>query len=823
MNISKVNISDIVKLSGAEWAQKKNDATISQIITDSRTVFSPQSSLFIAVKGERHDGHSFIEDLYARGIRHFLISDKKLDTKKYGDANFLLTQNTLSALQKWAAAHRKQFHFPVIAITGSNGKTIVKEWLFQLLKDDFNIVRSPKSYNSQLGVPLSVLQMNETHSLGIFEAGISFSGEMEKLENILQPEIGIFTTLTNAHSENFESNEIKAREKAILFKNSETIVYNAKNDVVEKAVKDLPVKNKISVGHQRLSSLLIGEVIPDTSGTKVNLKWKSNDFTIHIPFFDRASVEDALLCAAVLLHLHFEINVIKNRLTHLNAVEMRLELINGINNCTIISDVYNSDISSLGISLDLLNQQKQSSKKTLILSDILQEKMSPEELYSRVALMLKEKNISRFIGIGPVISEYAELFSGKSEFYSTTADFLNSIRESDFQNESILIKGARKFELEKITEFLQLKVHETVLEINLNAVAHNLNHYRSLLYPDTKIMAMVKAFSYGSGSFEIANILEYNRADYLAVAYADEGADLRRNGITVPIMVMNPEKNGFNLLIDQQLEPEIYSMKILNEFVSFLKLKGIKNYPVHIKVDTGMHRLGFLQDEWNDLAGQIKNTDEIKIISVFSHLAASEDKNFDSFTNEQATLLQKAKEIIHTATGYDFLVHILNSSGISRFPKYHFDMVRLGIGLYGIGVDEKENKKLQFTMRMRTVVSQIKTIPNGETIGYGRKGKTDKDMQIAILPIGYADGFARSLGNGNGKVKINDQWFSTIGNVCMDMIMLDITGANVKEGELAIIFDDQQSLKEMADAMETISYEVLTSVSPRVKRVYFKE
>jgi alanine racemase len=823
MNITAALISKVAAFTEAEWIQKSKDVLISQIITDSRTIFAPETSLFIAIKGERHDGHQFIEELYRRGIRNFLISDAKLDLKKYPDANILLASDSLVALQNWAKVHRSKFNYPVIAITGSNGKTIVKEWLFQLLRNEFSIVRSPKSYNSQLGVPLSVLQMNETHTLGIFEAGISFMNEMQKLESILKPNLGIFITLSNAHSENFDSEEVKAKEKSKLFSNCETVIFNADNDLVEKSILSLSVKNKISVGHQRLASLLIEEVIPSAKGTTVNLKFKTTAFKIQIPFFDRASIEDAMLCVAVMLNMNYEISIIQERISSIGAVEMRLEMINGINNCTIISDVYNSDISSLGISLDLLNQQKQVARKTIILSDILQEKMSAQELYGKVAEMIKEKNISRFIGIGSVISAYANLFPENSEFYSSTAEFLSKIHHSNFQNEAILIKGARKFELEKITERLQQKVHETVLEINLNAVAHNLNHYRSQLYPNTKIMAMVKAFSYGSGSFEIANILEYNRADYLAVAYADEGADLRNNGITLPIMVMNPEKNGFTLLIEKELEPEIYSMKLLNDFISYLKSRGIKNYPVHLKVDTGMHRLGFMPNEWNNLAEIIKNSSEIKIVSVFSHLAASEDQNFDKFTNEQASLLQKACEIIKTALGYDFLIHILNSSGITRFPKYHFNMVRLGIGLYGVGTDEKENKKLQFTMRMRTVVSQIKTIPKGDTIGYGRKGVANKEMQIAILPIGYADGFSRQLGNGIGEVKINEKNYRVIGNVCMDMIMVDITGGNVKEGDQVIIFDDQQSLLSLAKSMETIPYEVLTSVSSRVKRVYFRE
>jgi alanine racemase len=823
MNISPILLSEIARLTDAKIVQPKNECFISHLITDSRTVINPADSLFIAMKGERHDGHNYIEELYTKGIRCFLISKADIDFSKYSKAVFLITDNTLLAVQKWAATHRRKFSYPVIAITGSNGKTIVKEWLFQLLRNEYSVVRSPKSYNSQLGVPLSVLQMNEQHTLAVFEAGISQPGEMSKLEEILKPDIGIFITLTQAHSENFKSEDEKASEKAVLFTQSEVIIFNADNDEIEKAVLQKNAAVKFSVGHQRLANLLVRSVMPVKNGTEVQLQRNGTDFTLIIPFFDRASVEDALLCAAMMMHFGYDVTTIQTRILLLNAVEMRLEMLNGINNCTVISDVYNSDFSSLRISLDLLNQQKQTSGKTLILSDILQEKTPSEELYARVADLLREKNINRFIGIGPAVSSFASLFGDTSEFYASTADFIHHYHERNFWNEAVLVKGARKFELEKVIELLQQKVHETVLEINLNAIAHNFNYYRSLLFPNTKIMAMVKAFSYGSGSFEIANILEYNRADYLAVAYADEGADLRRSGITLPVMVMNPEKNAFSVLTERRLEPEIYSVKILNEFTEFLRDKGIRNYPVHIKVDTGMHRLGFLPEEWNELANKLSLSQEIKVVSVFSHLAVSEDKNFDHYTTEQATLLKKAEEIIRHAIEYDFMIHLVNSSGITRFPKYHFDMVRLGIGLYGVGTDEKENKKLQFTMRMRTVVSQIKEIPKGETIGYGRKGQAREAMKIAVLPIGYADGFSRKLGNGEGKVKIGDNWYNTIGNVCMDMIMIDITGGNVREGDQVIIFDDQQNLKEMAHAMETIPYEVLTSVSPRVKRAYFRE
>lgn len=823
MNISPVHLTEIASLTGAKILYPENDFIISHLITDSRTVINPASSLFIAIKGERHDGHKYIWELYEKGIRCFLVSNKDINFSEFSEANFLMADDSLVAVQKWAASHRRKFSYPVVAITGSNGKTIVKEWLFQLLRNEYSIVRSPKSYNSQLGVPLSVLQMNEQHTLALFEAGISQRGEMKKLGEILKPDIGLFITLTQAHSENFKSESEKAAEKAVLFSDSDVIIFNADSDEIEKAVMNKNAAIKLSVGHQRLADLLVRSVIPVKNGTEVHLQRSGIDFTLTIPFFDRASVEDALLCVAMMMHLNYDILTIQSRISALNAVEMRLEILNGINHCTIISDVYNSDLSSLRISLDLLNQQKQTTGKTLILSDILQEKMPPEELYARVADLIKEKNINRFIGIGPMVSANALLFGNTSEFYASTADFIHHFQERNFSNEAVLVKGARKFELEKVIELLQQKVHETVLEINLNAVAHNFNYYRSLLFPNTKIMAMVKAFSYGSGVFEIANILEYNRADYLAVAYADEGADLRRNGISLPVMVMNPEKNAFSVLTERRLEPEIYSFKLLNEFTDYLQNKGIKNYPVHIKVDTGMHRLGFLPEEWNELANELALHKEIKVVSVFSHLAVSEDKNFDQFTTEQATMLKKAEELIRKSVGYDFMIHLVNSSGITRFPKYHFDMVRLGIGLYGVGTDERENKKLQFTMRMRTVVSQIKVIPKGETIGYGRKGQARETMKIAVLPVGYADGFSRKLGNGEGKVKIAEKWFTTIGNVCMDMIMVNITGGNVKEGDQVIIFDDQQSLTEMAHAMETIPYEVLTSVSPRVKRVYYRE
>lgn len=816
-------LHEIKSITNATFIRGNSDAVIRFLSIDSRAGIN-EEYLFIAIKGERNNGHNYINDAYSNGCRNFLIAEK-VDTDSFPDANFLMVENTTNALQELAIAHRKKFDIPVIGITGSNGKTIVKEWSSYLLGDSFVVCKNPKSYNSQVGVPLSVWQLNEKHTLGIFEAGISQPGEMEKLREIIQPDIAMLTNIGQAHDENFTGNEQKISEKAQLFRTSKSIVYC--ND---HPIADNIIKNTVSASVKRFtwsrrnnSTLLITKTSAEGNGTRIEGLAEGKRQHIFIPFKDAASIENAISCWILLISLNKNDEAHRNKFAFLQSVEMRLELKQGINNCTIINDSYNSDLSSLSIALDYLNQQHRNAKKTLILSDILQSGRQTEQLYKEVAHLLQNKGIQRIIGIGPEIFSQAASFGGEKIFFKSTVDFIRDFRNIDFYNEAILLKGARPFGFEKINSLLQNKSHDTQLVINLNNLIHNVNYYRSLLKPETKMMAMVKAQSYGSGSFEIASLLQYHRINYLAVAYADEGVELRKAGITLPIMVMSPEKESFDSMLVYQLEPEIYSFEVLHAFAAAAKTFTDKETRIHLKIDTGMHRLGFLPDETEALLKELKNYPFLKIASVFSHLSASDNAQYDNFTYEQIDLFTKTCAKLSEHIPYPFLKHICNSGGISRFPEAHFDMVRLGIGMYGIGVNSIEQKKLVPVCTLKTVVSQVKKIPANETVSYNRSGKLTRDSLIAVIPIGYADGFNRKLSNGNGKVWINGKPAPVVGSVCMDMCMVDVTGMQVKAGDEVIVFDDTEKINEMARTIGTISYEVLTSISTRVKKVYVQE
>lgn len=820
------NIQKISEILQAEALIGNPIEEIEHILTDSRKVIHAEKSLFFALVGQRHNGHKFIKELYEKGVRNFVISDKTVSVPE--NCNVLIVKNTLDALQKLAAYHRKQFNLPVIAITGSNGKTVVKEWLYQLLKDDKNIVRSPKSYNSQIGVPLSVWQINKEHELGIFEAGISFPGEMEKLQKIIQPNIAIFTNIGEAHAENFNSIEDKISEKIKLFTLPEVIIYCKDYSLIHEAIKKIyPNKKTIVWSKKSKADLQIAKIEKKNNKCFIQGIYQNHFTEITIPFNDEASIENAINCWVCLLHLGVNEDIISERMKHLSPIEMRLELKEGINNCSIVNDSYSSDVISLNIALDFISQQKQHEKRTVILSDILQSGKTEDALYKEVALMLEQRNISRLIGIGEAISRQKHLFKQESWFYKNTEDFIRHFNHALFQNEVILLKGARPFGFEQIVKYLQQKAHETVLEINLNAIINNYNYYKSKLKPDTKLMVMVKAFSYGSGSFEIANILQFNHADYLAVAYADEGIELRKAGITLPIMVMNPELHSYDSMIKYQLEPEIFSFRVLHLFAEALQrninLLNNKPFPIHIKLDTGMHRLGFEEFDLNELIIRLKNNKQIKIQSVFSHLAGSDDSNLDNFTHHQINLFKKMSAEIQMHFNYPILRHILNSAGISRFPEAQFEMVRLGIGLHGIGANEYDQSFLQQVSRLKTTISQIKHVKKGDTVGYGRKGIADKDITIATVPIGYADGYNRKLSNGNGYMLVNGEKAPIIGNVCMDMCMLNVSGINCKEGDEVIVFGEELPVTILAEQLNTIPYEILTSISRRVKRIYYQE
>jgi len=831
MFTQKFSLSEIPSIvKGSIKPELTEDEFISDILIDSRRVFKVENTLFFALTSKRNDGHKYIAELYQRGLRNFVISDPDFDIKQFPEAHFIFVNKTLDALQALAAAWRRKFDIPVIGITGSNGKTIIKEWLYQLISPDQRVIRSPKSYNSQIGVPLSVWQLEKDYQLAIFEAGISEPEEMSRLQQIIRPTIGIFTNIGEAHSENFINRLQKAGEKLNLFSRVETLIYCSDHAEVQEII----IKSEIldSIGsftwsRKQPADLYIKEIKKEGKKcTKIAGIFGGNQIEISIPFLDEASVENAIHCWATMLLLGYSNEVISRRMPLLTPIAMRLELIEGINNCTIINDSYNSDINSLAIALDFLHQQTQQKEKTVILSDILQSGKSDVYLYGKIAELLKQKEVKRLIGIGPAISRQAEQFKLEKHFFPTTEAFLKTFSFTRFQNEAILLKGARVFEFEQISQALQQKAHETVLEINLNALIHNLNYYRAKINPGTKIMAMVKASSYGNGSFEIANALQFHQVDYLAVAYADEGVELRKAGITLPIMVMNPDEASFDSIITQNLEPEIYNFRVLRLLEEAIKRNIIpKNKPVkiHLKIDTGMHRLGFETPEADVLIENIMQNSRLYVQSIFTHLAASEDPEQKEFTESQISLFETVSSKMVEKLGYPVLRHVLNTAGVSAFPHAQFEMVRLGIGMYGISPLPQEQPDLENVSTLRSSVSQIKNIKKGETIGYNRAGKAETDITVATIPIGYADGLSRVLSNGKGHLLIAGKMVTIVGNVCMDMCMADVSGLNVKEGDEVIVFGNDRSINDLAREMETIPYEILTGISKRVKRMYFQE
>ena len=797
------------------------DYAINTLLTDSRRINNPAEGLFFALSGRRN-GHEFVAEAYAAGVRNFVV--KQGPEIKVPEANFLIVADVLTALQTLAAYHRNRFDIDVIGITGSNGKTIVKEWLYQLLSVDKNVVRNPKSYNSQIGVPLSVWQIGEKNNLGIFEAGISTTNEMNKLEAIIKPTIGVLTHIGPAHDEGFESRRQKVLEKLLLFKNCRLLIHNY--DQLMDFKDDIPAKNCFTWSTRfKIADLYVFSETVIAKNFYLRAKFKGKEIECLIPFLDEASVENAIVCWATMLAMDYKPSEADKRIERLNAVSMRLELKTGINDCSVIDDSYNSDIQSLEIALNFLNQQNQHAKKTLILSDIFQSGLQPEVLYQQVADMVRIKKIDKFIGVGEALVKYQDYFSvPEKHFYPDTAEMLQHVRALNFREETILIKGSRSFEFERVSRLLVQKAHETILEINLNSLLGNLNFYRGKLKPGVKVMAMVKAFSYGSGTFEVANILQYNKVDYLAVAYIDEGVSLRKTGITLPIMVLNPEASAFDKLTEFRLEPVIYSFGLFDDFIKYAQEKNVLNYPVHLKIDTGMHRLGFENFEVEMLCDLLEENRYVHIQSVFSHLAASEASKHDEFTLKQISRFEKAFKQIEKVLGYKVIKHLCNTSGIVRWPAAHYDMVRLGIGLYGVdSATSATDTGLQPIASLKTSVAQVKKVISGETISYGRSGSLPKDGKIATVRIGYADGYLRAFGNGVGKMMVKGVLAPTVGNITMDMCMIDVTGLDVKEGDEVIIFNDQQRIEDLATQIGTIPYEILTNVSQRVKRVYFYE
>jgi len=799
---------------------------ISSISIDSRTIFDPESSLFFALKSERNDGHRYIADLIHLGVRAFVVSDYTEELRKSENCFFIFVPDTLKALQKLTAWHRSQFQIPVVGITGSNGKTIVKEWLFDLLQNR-SVIRSPKSYNSQVGVPLSVWNLNQDHELAIFEAGISKVGEMQNLQQIIQPTIGILTNIGEAHQENFTTKKQKLEEKLKLFQSCHTLIYRMDQELVHSVIRNGGVDPQVKL----VTWSFIDETADlyfrgkEVNGTvEINTEFEGKNYQIQLPFQDAANLENAGHCLAFVLSQHYADSSVLELFRNLQPVAMRLEIKEGVNNCLLINDYYNSDINSLQIALGFLNNHARHPylRKVVILSGIQQAGIPDLQLYQEVARLLQLNKTSHLIGIGPVIRKHAGIFELPSEFYESTDQFLESVQTSDFRQDCILLKGARDFHFERISSVLQKKYHQTVLEIDLNAMIGNLNVFRSHIRPETRVMVMVKAFSYGSGMAEIARILQFHKVDYLAVAVADEGIELRQAGIELPIVVMNPEEHSFENMIEFRLEPNIYSEAILDSFQKVLQQHAVVRYPIHLKLDTGMHRLGFDSEEKvARLSVKLASQEQMVVRSVFSHLAGADEAVHDEFTRGQIDHFLKLSTLIIEKLPYKIFRHILNSAGLERFPEFQFEMVRLGIGLYGVSASG--NSQIKSISRLKTSVSQIQRINAGETVGYGRKGKVTQNAEIAVLPIGYADGYDRRLSNGVGQVFVNGKLAPVIGNICMDMCMVDVTGIQVSVGDEVELMGDHILVSSIAENIGTIPYEILTGISQRVKRVYLQE
>ena len=821
MSISIENITNLLNAKRIGDA----DAQIDWILTDSRSLCFAEETLFFALKTKRNDGHKYIPELYERGVRNFVVSDLPQNVDAYADANFLQTDSPLKALQKLAEKHRMQFDVPVVGITGSNGKTVVKEWLYQLLNGERIVTRSPRSYNSQIGVPLSVWLMNEKTEVAIFEAGISEMGEMEALHSIIRPTIGVLTNIGGAHQENFYSLTDKCMEKLTLFKNCDVVVYDGDNELISNCVsKSLFGAREIAWSkHDNERPLFVERVRKEEASTTIRYRYLGmpNEYTI--PFIDDASIENSLHCLAVALYMMVPAEEITRRMALLEPVAMRLEVKEGKNNCTLINDSYNSDFASLDIALNFMlrRSEDEGRKRTLILSDLLETGQSDKLLYRQVADLVQTRGVDKIIGVGEGISSAASRFDMEKYFFHTTEELLASDMLPQLRDEVILIKGSRQFHFDDITERLELKVHETILEINLNALVDNLNHYRSKLKPDTKMVCMVKASAYGAGSYEIAKTLQDHRVDYLAVAVADEGSELRKAGITSSIIIMNPELTSFKTLFDYKLEPEVYNFHLLNELIKAAEKEGVTNFPIHIKLDTGMHRLGFAPSEVPELIHRLKRQSAVIPRSVFSHLVGSDSTQFDAFTRRQIETFEQATEELQSAFPHKILRHICNTAGIARYPGAQFDMVRLGVGLYG--VDPFANRMLHNVSTLKTTILQIRDVPQEETVGYSRKGRLDRDSRIAAIPIGYADGLNRHLGNGRAWCLVNGRRAPYVGNICMDVCMIDVTDIDCKEGDKVIIFGEGLPVTELAEILDTIPYEILTSVSTRVKRVYYQD
>lgn len=811
-----LKFSDLAEIMDGQILHLSQDHMISKLLIDSRQLVVHPEAIFFAIRGPNHDGHQYLEQVLSQNVVNFVVEQSQSDLPPMlAQANVISVKNSIRALQALAAYHRSKFSIPVLGITGSNAKTIIKEWLFQLL-DDKQIVKSPKSYNSQVGVPLSVWQLNDSAEMAIFEAGVSRKGEMDHIASIIRPSVGIFTNIGTAHDAGFKGAREKVLEKCKLFREASTVIYRRDHSLVHQEL------SKIFPSDQRFSwSTNTGADIEfqlSINESDTTVRWEThNAGEAHLPFTDNASIENALHCLTFLIYLGYEASDIDRRMRILRNIPHRLALKPGINNCHLVDDTYNNDLAGLDIALEFLNQQPHGKGRVVVLSDIKQASTIPEDLYGSVAERIRSHGIEKFYGIGEGLSQQHKLFPAGSKFFTTTEDFTDWLSKNLFSNQLVLIKGARDFAFENIVQQLTRKHHGTVLEINLDALAHNLNLFRKRLSSETKVMVMVKAFAYGTGSHEVANLLQYHGIDYLGVAYIDEGIDLRKKGISLPIMVMNPSPESFDQLLHYNLEPEIYSPELLRSFQEFCQQKNRK-HPIHLKIDTGMHRLGFDLRQISGLTEELDNY-KLPVVSVFSHLAAAEDPDEAVFNQQQFDLFAKVTKQLEESLGYNFIKHILNTEGILHYPEYQLDMVRLGIGLYGVGSQDQ----LRNIGTLKTTISQIKHIPAGETIGYNRSGKVKVDSQIATIAIGYADGYDRRFGNRIGKVQVAGKLVPVVGNICMDMTMIDVTNCSVSVGDQVIVFGEELRVGDIAGDIGTIPYELLTKISERVKRVYFLE
>lgn len=793
---------------------------VKTIAFDSRSIYSLEDTAFIALNTDKNSGEKYIQDVIHKGIK--IIITEHLPSTLQQDVSYLKVKNTLEFLQLISKHHIERFpKLKTIGITGSNGKTILKEWLYQSLRDEVNVVKSPKSFNSQIGLPLSLLEANTKHNVGIFEVGISKPNEMNKLAAIFQPHIGVLTHIGSAHSSNFDSEDQLIDEKLQLFKNSDTIIFNGDNELTVSKVKNQYTnKHLISFGLKHTNDVYISSDWHDRS-IDIQIHYFNESFTLPVSKRDEATLSNALALICVLKQLNFSNEVIIDKINRLKAVEMRLESIKGIKNNLIINDSFNLDLDSLRIAYQFIHEY-QKDQKTLVLTDFVETKNS-KELYDEVIKLTNEQRFHQIFLVGKEITQRFNEFNSPTFTFNKVEELLQSPFFYQLENQLILLKGARKFEIEKVKNFLELQKHDTVLEVNLNALLNNINIHKAYLKPETKMMAMVKANSYGLGSYEISEFLQHHHIDYLGVAFADEGAELRKKGVTTPIIVMNPEQHSYDTVIEYQLEPEIYSFRVLQLFSQQLRSKGFDGqYPIHIKLETGMHRLGFKDFELKDLAERIKGFGNIIVKSIFSHLSTADVPSEEAYALQQLHNFTNMSEVLIKKLGYQPIRHILNSAGITNFTQYQFDMVRIGIGMMGISTNPTVSKKLQNVVSFKTVISQISEVKAGETIGYSRKHKVDHTTKIATIPVGYADGIPRLVGNSRGHVIIDNKKYPIVGNVCMDMCMVDIGNANIKEGDEVAIFNSLKTWLEFSDECQTIPYEVLTSISHRVKRIYIK-